>query len=101
MPEETIACKLTSPELQKRKATIIAALQNQIIEKRELPDGYSFKFAGTDSILDQLTDFIKTERQCCEFFTFTIKISDEKSFIRFDIAGPNGAKDFMEMELGF
>ena len=31
----TLACKLTTPELQKRKATILESLRKQVIEKRE------------------------------------------------------------------
>jgi hypothetical protein len=99
--EVEITCKLTTPELQKRKATVIAALQKEVVEKTELPDGYSFKFNGTDSIIDELTEFIKAERHCCGFFIFTIKVSDNKGFIRFAITGPPGTKDFIENELGF
>lgn len=99
MPQALIVCRLTTPELQKRKSTVIDALQKKVLEKNELADGYAFKFNGTDLVFDQLTEFIKSERQCCEFFTFTIKVSDEKSFILLDITGPNGTKDFIENEI--
>ncbi|ATP56272.1 hypothetical protein CPT03_07200 [Pedobacter ginsengisoli] len=36
--EKTLSCKLTSPEMQKRKATIIARLKKQVLEKKELPN---------------------------------------------------------------
>lgn len=101
MQQSTIACKLISPELQKRKSTMIAALQKQILEKRELADGYTLKFSGRDSIIDQVTDFVKSETHCCEFFTFTTKNSDEKSLIWLNITGQSGTKDFIEKELGF
>lgn len=39
-----IACKLTSPELQNRKETALANLQMQTIERKELHNGYAFKF---------------------------------------------------------
>ena len=80
---------------------MIALLQKQVLEKKELADGYSFQFMGSDLIIDQLTEFVKTERQCCEFFTFAIHVSDEKSIIWMDLTGPPGTEDFIENELGF
>src|SRR5690606_37861110 len=73
-----LSCKLTTPELQKRKETVIASLKQQILDKKELKDGYAFKFRGTDEVLDELTDFIKTERMCCDFFTFGLSVSGDK-----------------------
>ena len=35
-----LTCKLTAPEMQKRKATVLASLQKQILEKKELENGY-------------------------------------------------------------
>lgn len=94
-----LSCKLTSPELQERKNTVIASLRKQVVEKNELADGYSFKFNGSDAMLDELTEFIKTERQCCDFFSFTLHATDEKSFMVLDITGPEGAKEFIVTEL--
>lgn len=98
---EQMSCKLTSPELQKRKETVIASLKQQIIEKKELQNGYAFKFLGTDEVLDELTEFIKTERACCDFFTFAISVSGDKSEAWLELTGADGVKDFMTAELGF
>ncbi|WP_447952058.1 hypothetical protein [Chryseobacterium koreense] len=95
-----MSCKLTTPELQKRKETVIASLKQQIIEKKELQDGYAFKFAGKDSVLDELTEFVKTERTCCDFFTFRISVSGDKSEAWLELTGGNRAKDFIISELG-
>ena len=97
----SLSCKLTSPELQKRKATVIASLKEQILERKELENGYSFKFADTDSILDELTEFVKTERQCCDFFEFGLSVKGNTSSIWLTITGPEGTKEFItaEMEL--
>ncbi len=29
-------------------------------------------------MVDELTEFIKTERECCDFFTFNLAISGDK-----------------------
>lgn len=95
-----MSCKLTTPELRERKETVIASLKQQIIEKKELRNGYAFKFLGTDKVLDELTEFIKTERECCDFFTFGLSISGDKREAWLELTGADGVKDFIISELG-
>ncbi|HYD22990.1 MAG TPA: hypothetical protein VEB40_16015 [Flavipsychrobacter sp.] len=95
-----LACKLHSDELRKRKETVLASLKAQVTEKKELPDGYAFKFSGSDKTVDELTEFIKTERECCEFFTFNLSIAGDKNEAWLQLTGPEGAKDFITSELG-
>ena len=95
-----LSCKLTTPELRKRKATVIASLKQQMIDRKELEDGYAFKLSGTDEALDELITFIKTERACCDFFTFNLSISGDKKEAWLELTGVDGAKDFITTELG-
>lgn len=95
-----VACKLTSAELQQRKETVITSLKKQIIETKELSNGYAFRFPGTDEILDELTEFIKTERACCGFFVFRLSVSGDQSEAWLELTGAEGAKDFILSELG-
>jgi hypothetical protein len=92
-------CKLTSPELRERKETVIASLRKKVLEKKELSNGYAFKFGGSDEMLDELTTFIKAERQCCDFFTFNLQISGDQSELWLELTGAEGAKDFIRTEL--
>lgn len=94
-------CKLTTPELQQRKSTVIESLRKQVIQKNELPNGYAFKFSGTDKMVDELIEFIKTERECCNFFTYTLSVKGDKSDIWLEMTGAQGTKDFMKTELEF
>jgi hypothetical protein len=96
-PAKPITCKLTTPELQKRKATVIAELKALVVERKELENGFSYKFEGTDETLDKLNAFIKTERMCCDFFTFQITVEDQTALL--NITGPNGAKEFLKEEV--
>lgn len=98
--DQEISCKLTSAELQKRKETVLGSLKKQMIEKKELPNGYSFKFAGTDAVIDELTEFVKSERSCCNFFVFTLSFSGDGSEAWLSLTGPEGAKDMISDELG-
>lgn len=96
-----MSCKLTTPELRKRKETVIASLKQEIIDKKELKNGYAFKFSGTDKVLDELIEFIKTERACCDFFTFAISVSGDKREAWLELTGAHGVKEFITAELGF
>lgn len=96
--EKPMTCKLTTLELQKRKATVIEEMKKLIKEKRELAAGYAYRFDGTDKNIDLLTDFIKTERQCCDFFNFSVDVNnDHAAWLR--ITGGKGIKGFIASEL--
>lgn len=94
-----LSSKLTTPELRKRKETIIKSLKKQILERKELNNGYSYKFIGTDKMLDELAEFAKTERVCCDFFVFNLLISGNMSETWLEITAPKGAKKFIVTEL--
>ena len=96
--KNVLSCKLTSLELQQRKKTVLAELRQQVIEKKELVDGIAYKFQGTDEMIDSLATFIKTERQCCDFFDFTLSVKSDNS-IWLELTGPKGAKEFIKAEL--
>ena len=95
-----LACNLTTPELNRRKAEVLDNLKKRILAKKELLNGFSYQFNGTDDMLDELSSFIKTERQCCSFFDFGLQISGDGSYCWLTITGPEGAKEFIKTELG-
>ena len=45
---------------------------------------------------EKLTDFIRSERQCCPFFVFELKFEPEQGPIRMSIRGGDGVKEFLE-----
>lgn len=95
-----LVCKLTSKELRERKETVIASLKKQILEKKELSNGYAFKFTGTDKVIDELSEFVKSERSCCNFFTFGLSFSGDGKEAWLNLTGPEGAKEMITTELG-
>jgi hypothetical protein len=96
-----IACKLTTPELQQRKRTVIAELKNLVVARAEITEGVRYSFKDTDDIISLLTDFIKTERLCCPFFVFNLSVGQEEGLITLQLSGPQGTKEFIETEIGF
>jgi hypothetical protein len=101
MAETKLTCKLTTPELQQRKSTIIAELKNQVLEKIETEDGFKYKFECSNKMLDLLSSFIKTERLCCDFFVFSLTTSGDTKFTWLELSGPEGTKDFINREIDF
>ena len=97
--KKAFACRLSSPELQRRKSTVIAQLKSIIVEKVELSNGFSYKFKNTSATIDLLANFIKTERECCDFFNFNMFVSRDQ-YILMDISGADGIKTFIHDEIG-
>ncbi len=101
--ESSLHCKLTTPELQARKQTVITSLRKQIVEKKPLTNGYAYRFSGNESLLDELTEFIRTERMCCDFFDFAILIPAANAkatpSVWLHITGPEGAQAFIDQEI--
>lgn len=97
--KKEITCKLTSPELRKRKVEVIASLKKKVLTRVELSNGYKYKFSGNDAVLDELVTFVKTERLCCDFFNFNLDIAGDGKEVWLTIIGPNGAKEFIDKEL--
>ncbi len=95
-----LTCKLMPEELRLRKETVLHSLKGKVLEKKELKNGYAFRFVGTDEILDELITFIKSERECCDFFIFNLSVSGDKSEAWLELTGVEGAKDFVIHELG-
>ena len=68
-------------------------------KKKELKDGYAYKFAGSDDIVTKLNEFIKTEKKCCDFFAFSLRVSSDKSTAWLEIADEKGVKDSIKTEI--
>lgn len=98
--DATVSCRLTSPELRQRKATVIASLKRQVLSRHELPTGFAYEFRGSDQLVDELCEFVKTERQCCDFFEFELRFGREGEAAWLQLTGPAGAKAFIVQELG-
>jgi hypothetical protein len=97
--EKTVSCKLTSPELQKYKTEVIALLKSEVLQRKELDNGYQYSFKGSDKMIDDIVSFIKTERVCCDFFTFNLSIEDVNRNVLLTITGPEGTKEFINTEM--
>ncbi len=103
MRKETVSvtCKLTTPELQGRKKTVIAEVKKLVVKRVETTNGVRYSFNDSDNTIDLLTNFIKTERLCCSFFEFNLVVGQSEGIVTLELTGPMGAKDFIKSEIGF
>jgi hypothetical protein len=100
MSDLPIVCTLTETQLQERRETILERIRSMVREVKELPDGYSFKFAADDDELNTLMQMINLERKCCGFLRFTLTVEPESGPVWMEITGPGGAKPMIRAEFG-
>lgn len=96
-----LTCKLTTPELQQRKRTVIAGLKDLVTERKEESNAVRYKFECTDKNIDLVSSFIKTERLCCDFFEFSLIVESDSEFMWLTLSGPDGVTEFIKEEIGF
>jgi hypothetical protein len=101
MEKAKLSCKLTTPELLERKRTVIAELKSLVRERNEVENGVQYKFESSDKLIDLVSNFIKTERLCCDFFDFNLDVAADTGFMRLTLSGPDGTKEFIKEEIGF
>jgi hypothetical protein len=58
---------------RERHAALIGRLGPLVLETRELPQGYAFRFAAREPIVEELAEWVALERLCCPFLRFTIE----------------------------
>ena len=95
-----LACKLTTEEFRARKDTIIASLRSRTTATEEIANGFSFAMAATDEAIEEVSHFVRTERQCCGFFSFRVSVPSGSPDLHLEVTGPPGAKEFIRDELG-
>jgi hypothetical protein len=92
-----ISCKLSTPELRERRETTIASLKKCVLQRVTLLNGYAYQFPSDDKVLDELISFIKSERLCCDFFSFQLTV--EEATARLELTGPDGTREFIDAEI--
>ena len=99
--EVPIACSLTSAELRRRAATLLALAQfgSAVIEIEELPDGYAFRVPGDRKWITIIANLIAAERECCPFLAFDFVAQPGMGPVIVRVTGPAGTKEFWKTVL--
>ncbi len=90
-----IACNLTAPELQARRANVLEKARRAVVKMEELDDGYSYTFSSASEWLSELAGLVDLERQCCPFLQFRITVAANDGPLVLEMTGPEGTKEFL------
>ena len=93
--ELPVACKLSERDLAIRRELVDVELFQNAQQIDELPDGYAYRFPGTDASLTAVTEFIASERRCCSFFTFELVFEPAEGPIWLRLRGSEAIKAFV------
>src|SRR5215210_3525735 len=94
-----IACLLPRQEQAKRRERITNEFFKGAEEIRELRDGFSFRYPGTDEWNSKISEFIMFERKCCPFFTFELLFASNTGLVYLHIRGSKDVKEFIKKGL--
>lgn len=94
-----IACSLDD-EARATRLESLEVLRARVAERRELADGFAFRFAGDPELVAALMEFIDGERRCCPFLAFGLELAADHGPVWLAIRGPVGTKPLVEELLG-
>lgn len=89
-------CKLTGPELQRRKAALQKEIFAQVERVTEFDNGYIFYFKDEGDFIEKLVDYTLAEKKCCPFFQIDLSIKPDSEGIEWKLSGPDGVKEIMK-----
>jgi hypothetical protein len=97
---ERFACEMhaLSAAERARHHALLTELIGSVVDKRELADGYGFRFAPQQ--LPKVAEWIGFERRCCPFFTFDLAVARDSGPLWLEVRGSDGVKDFIRGEFG-
>jgi hypothetical protein len=72
--ESPIACNMSAldREQRRRHQSLTEQLHAATQERRELPDGYSFRLPSDEATIQLTAEWVTLERRCCPFIAFGI-----------------------------
>jgi len=86
---------LTDADFQKRREGVLKTVAGNIMETKELEDGYAYRFPSDANWLPTLTNLITLERACCPFLRFNLRLEPGGGPIWLELTGPMGTKEFL------
>ena len=67
-------------------------------ERKELTNGYAFRFRPEAVSLVELADWVSSEGRCCPFFDMSIEVEPNGGPLWLRLTGKEGVKQFIRME---
>jgi hypothetical protein len=99
-PNIPLACVMAAiPEAERSSHAALASalFVDRVRERRDLPDGYAFRFE-VDALVD-LARFLVNGRRCCPFLSFDIAVAPSDGPVWLRMTGPDGTRELLAHEL--
>jgi hypothetical protein len=98
MASPVLACNIQaiSAVQRPRYNDLVTRLRAAMRDRRELADGYSYSLDSAKITLQEVSEWITMEPQCCPFLIFQLEGSDEA--LRLTMRGPDGTKAVLQAE---
>jgi hypothetical protein len=101
LDDRPLACDMTAIPAERRAGH--QALARRLFgtaaqERRELPDGYAWRFAAKHYA--ELAAFVDDERRCCPFLTFGLTVAPDGGPLWLHLTGGGAIKRFLQAEFG-
>lgn len=99
MCQETpaLACNfgaIDASECDAHKKLASYIMSEGFTEKRELPDGYAFRYDASD--FSKVAQYVENERLCCPFLDFEIHTKAVDDAVWLYLRGQSNAKGFLD-----
>lgn len=96
----TLVCNRDAIGAQERPRynDLLHKLRTSVHDRRELPDGYSFRLGEQSISLTEVAEWIRMERQCCPFLVFQIDVPAGNAEVQLTLRGPSGTKAILASE---
>ncbi len=94
-----LVCLLPDNALAERRNALKTAVFAHTQDRRELPDGFTYRFPGDAEWAMKLVELINAERQCCSFIHFELDFEPEQGAIWLTMRGGDGVKAFLQAEM--
>jgi hypothetical protein len=90
--------KSLSKEEWAHKTLISGKMKIAQVERKELSNGYAFRFRPEAVSLMELADWVSSEARCCPFFDMSIEVEPDGGPLWLKLTGKEGVKQFIRME---
>ncbi len=93
-------CRLPAAEQALRRTLFETNIRPRIEEIRELESGYALRFAADDDLILDLANWVKAERNCCDFLEYAIRVTPREGPLWLEVSGDTQGKRFISGSLG-
>ena len=73
-------------------------LRALLLQARELPDGYEFRFPGDRPTFELIAEWTAGEHVCCPFFDIVLRLDSEGGASWIRLTGRPGTKEFIQSD---